>query len=63
MHFWIDIKLTKILGQFKQKKIVNLFITYNFKFFKNLLNFIFVNCNYVVNTLLIKIFLYFDYKS
>jgi len=63
MHFWIDIKFTKILGQFKQTKIVNLFITCNFKFFLNLLKFIFVNCNYVVNTLLIKIFLYFDYKS
>jgi hypothetical protein len=21
MHFWIDIKFTKILGQFKQKKV------------------------------------------
>jgi Tfp pilus assembly ATPase PilU len=32
MHFWIDIEFTKILGQFKQKKVVDLFMTCNFNF-------------------------------
>jgi hypothetical protein len=33
MHFWIDIEFTNILNQFKQKKIVDLFMMCNFKFF------------------------------
>jgi hypothetical protein len=36
MHFLIDIEFTKILGQFKQKKFVDLFMTCNFKFFSPL---------------------------
>ncbi len=31
MHFLIDIEFTKILGQFEQKSIVDLFMTCNFK--------------------------------
>jgi hypothetical protein len=31
MHFLIDIEVTKILGQFKQKNILNLLMTCNFK--------------------------------
>jgi hypothetical protein len=38
MHFWIDIEFTKTLGQFKQKKIVYLFMTFDFKLFFYLLN-------------------------
>jgi hypothetical protein len=33
MHFWIHIKVTKILSQFKQKKFVDLFMKCYFKFF------------------------------
>jgi hypothetical protein len=40
MHFLINIEFTKILGQFKQKQIVDLFMTCNFKFFKTF----FKNC-------------------
>jgi hypothetical protein len=40
MHFKIDIEFTKILSQFKPKQIVNLFMTWNYKFLeKNNLKF------------------------
>jgi hypothetical protein len=38
MHFWIDIEFTKTLGQFKEKKFVYLFMTFDFKLFFYLLN-------------------------
>jgi len=42
MHFWTNIEFTKILGQFKQKQIIDLFLTCNYKFLKNLLNLKFI---------------------
>jgi len=36
MHLKIDIKFTKILSQFKPKKIVNLFMTWNYKFLEKI---------------------------
>jgi hypothetical protein len=46
MHFWIDIEFIKILGRFKQKKFVDLFMKWNLKLVFNLLDLFFVNCNY-----------------
>jgi hypothetical protein len=63
MHFLIDIEFTKTLNQFFKKIFVDLFMIFNFKFLKNILNLIFVNYNNFLNKLLIRIFLYFDYKS
>jgi hypothetical protein len=63
MHFLIDIEFTKTLNQFLKKIFVDLFMIFNFKFLKNILNLIFVNYNNFLNKLLIRIFLYFDYKS
>jgi hypothetical protein len=45
MHFWIDIEFTKILGQFKPIKFIDLFMIYNSNFF-NLLDSIFVPYNF-----------------
>jgi hypothetical protein len=59
MHFEIDVEFTKILGQCKPKKNVNLFMTCNFKFFSSL-NWISINFNYYfLNTLLNKFQDYF----
>jgi hypothetical protein len=44
MHFWIHIEFTKILSQFKQKKIVDLSMKCYLKFFLfYIANLIFVN--------------------
>jgi len=59
MCIYIDIEFTKILSEFKQKQFVDLFRTCNFKFIFQPSKFFFGN---FLNTLLIKIFLYFDYK-
>jgi hypothetical protein len=45
MHFWIDIEVTKILGQFKQKNICKFIHDMQFQAFFNPLNLIFVNYN------------------
>jgi len=61
MQIWIDIEFTKLLGQFKQKEICRSFHNVQFQVLKKKpFKFNFVNYN---TTLLIKIFLYFDYKS
>jgi len=59
MHFWIDIEFTNILGQFKQKIFVDLFMIWNFKLFFNFLILICVNYNHF-KYFLIEIFIYFD---
>jgi hypothetical protein len=38
MNFLIDIEFTKILGWFKQKQLVDLFMTWNFKLLISLIN-------------------------
>jgi hypothetical protein len=42
---WIDIKFTKILGQFLKKWFVDLFMIWNYKLIFKLLNLNFVNYN------------------
>jgi len=61
MHFLIDNEFTKMTGQFKQKDICKFIHDMQFQDFLKLLYLNF--CNYSLNRLLIKIFLYFDYKS
>jgi hypothetical protein len=55
MHFWIDIEVTKVLGQFKQKNSYKFNHDMQFQGFFNLLNLIFVNYNIFFNTLLNKL--------
>jgi hypothetical protein len=45
MHFWIDIKFTNILGEFKQNDICRFIYEMQFEVFFNLLNLFFVNYN------------------
>jgi hypothetical protein len=61
MHFKIDIEFTKILIQFKQKEICRFIHDMQFQVFFNRFLKKIVNCNYFVNTILIKIFFYFFY--
>jgi hypothetical protein len=63
MHFWIHIEFTKILSQFKQKKIVDLSMKCYFKFFLfYTANLIFVNykkeIEYIINKLQDHLFIH-----
>jgi hypothetical protein len=61
MHFWIHIEFTKILGQFKPKKIVDLFMRCYFKFFLIvifILKIIITCLNTLLNKLKDHIFIY-----